>query len=193
MTQFLTSSQGRRETLLATLQQKSPQVSCLERKFPTMAFLKPESSCYSPESTCILPLRCLFNSLRRKECPECRTLMLEACAQTHFVPLQDSLYIVNNSLLTTSQGAQCPYSLHTWHRFELGGSCTHSWQVTQALPRGHAGHLHLGNNNNKEKPPSTAAVATGTQGQGKRNIIGLPSSAISLPRVCNYQSDCSPG
>lgn len=100
--------------------------------------------------------------------------MLEACAQTHFVPLQDSLYIVHNSLLTTSQGAQCPYSLHTWHRFELGGSCTHSWQVTQALPRGHAGHLHLGNNNNKEKPPSTAAVATGTQGQGKRNIIGLP-------------------
>lgn len=53
---------------------------------PTTGFLKPKSFRYSPEATCILPLRCASDSLRREECPERRSLLREACAQTHFLP-----------------------------------------------------------------------------------------------------------
>lgn len=50
---------------------------------------------------------------------------------------------------------------------------------------------HLENTKSKEKLPSTVAVAISIQGQGKCNIIGLPSPAPSLPHVHNYQSGCS--
>lgn len=118
---------------------------------------------------------------------------------SNFFPLQDMLYIVNNYLLITNQGANCPYFLHTQHRLWTEslwqwGSHIWSWQVVQALPRDRQVILTWKKTTkSKEKLPSTVAVATGIQGQGKCDIIGLPSSAICLPRVCNYQSDCSPG